>query len=124
MGDSYGSSPVRFPGFAEADGGRSMSVTDLPGYTVRHMAMFMDKLPGMHEHDPLAFEVRVRHVASMIEDHRRKEGRTNPRETPPPETRFPWDDPPPHASAPASAATVTDGSDQRGSRRPADLASL
>jgi hypothetical protein len=117
-----GSSPVRFPGFAEAGGGRFMSVTDLPGYTVRHMAMFMDKLPGMHEHDPLAFEVCVRHVASMIADHRRKEGRTDPRDTPlrlgsPGTIR-------PHASAPASAATLTDGSDQRRSRRPADLASL
>jgi len=43
------------------------------------MAMFTDKLPGMHEHDPLAFEVCVRHVASMIEDHRWEGGRTDPR---------------------------------------------
>jgi hypothetical protein len=61
-----------------------MSVTDLPGHTVRNMAMFMDKLCGMHEDDPLAFEVCVRHVASMIEDQRRQEGRTDPRENPVP----------------------------------------
>jgi hypothetical protein len=61
-----------------------MSVTDLPGHTVRNMAMFMDKLRGMHEDDPLAFEVCVRHVASMIEDQRRQEGRTYPRENPAP----------------------------------------
>ena len=47
-----------------------MSVADLPGHTVRHMAMFMDKLRGMHEDDLLAFEVCVRHVASIIEDQR------------------------------------------------------
>ena len=33
--------------------------------------MFMDKLRGMHEDDPLAFEVCLRHVASIIEDQRR-----------------------------------------------------
>ena len=42
------------------------------------MAMFMDKLRGMHEDDPLAFEVCLRHVASVIEDQRRQEGRTDP----------------------------------------------
>ena len=61
-----------------------MSVTDLPGHTVRNMAMFMDKLRGMHEDDPLAFEVCLRHVASIIEDQRRQEGRTDPRENPAP----------------------------------------
>lgn len=44
--------------------------------------MFMDKLRGMHESDPLAFEVYVRRVASMIEDQSREEGRTDPRENP------------------------------------------
>lgn len=33
----------------------------------------------MHEVDPLAFEVCVRHVATVIEDQRRGEGRTDPR---------------------------------------------
>jgi hypothetical protein len=61
-----------------------VSVTDMPGHTVRHMAMFMDKLRGMHEDDPLAFEVCMRHVASIIEDQRRHEGRTDPREKPAP----------------------------------------
>jgi hypothetical protein len=49
-----------------------MSVTNLSGHTVVNMAMFIDKLRGMHENDPLAFEVCVRHVASMIEDQRRR----------------------------------------------------
>ena len=71
MSDFYGIRPGTIPGFAEADGGRFMSVTDLPGHTVRNMAMFMDKLRGMHEDDPLAFEVCLRHVASIIEDQRR-----------------------------------------------------
>jgi len=44
----------------------------------------MDKLRGMHEDDPLAFEVCLRHVASIIEDQRRQEGRTDPRENPAP----------------------------------------
>jgi len=52
-------------------------------------AMFMDKLRGMHEDDPLAFEVCVRHIASMIEDQRREEGRTDPRGNPPDEVQFP-----------------------------------
>jgi hypothetical protein len=30
--------------------------------------------------DPLAFEVCVRHVASIIEDQRRSEGKTDPRD--------------------------------------------
>jgi len=34
------------------------------------MATFMDRLRGMHEQDPLALEVCVRHVASAIEDQR------------------------------------------------------
>ena len=84
MSDFYGIRPGTIPGFAEADGGRFMSVRDLPGHTVRNMAMFMDQLRGMHEDDPLAFEVCLRHVASIVEDQRRQEGRTDPRENPAP----------------------------------------
>jgi hypothetical protein len=84
MGDFYGIKPGTIPGFAEAGGGRFISVADLPGHTVRNMAMFMDKLRRMHEDDPLALEVCVRHVASMIEDQRREEGRADPRENPAP----------------------------------------
>ena len=84
MGDFYGIKPGTIPGFAEAGGGRFISVADLPGHTVRNMAMFMDKLRGMHEDDPLAFEVCVRQIASMIEDQRREEGRTDPRGNPAP----------------------------------------
>jgi hypothetical protein len=84
MGDFYGIKPGTIPGFAEAGGGRFISVTDLPGHTVRNMAMFMEKLRGMHADDALAFEVCVRHVASMIEDQRREEGRIDPRENPAP----------------------------------------
>ncbi|MGH3186481.1 MAG: hypothetical protein ACRDPY_34995 [Streptosporangiaceae bacterium] len=80
MGDFYGIEPGAIPGLAEVGGGGFMSAADLPGHTVRHMAMFMDKLRGMHVDDPLAFEVCVQHVASMIEDQRRKEDRTDPRE--------------------------------------------
>ena len=47
---------------------------------MQHMVMFMGKLRGMYSDDPLAFEVCVRHVASVIEDQRRGEGRTDPRE--------------------------------------------
>jgi len=46
------------------------------------MATFMDKLRGMHQHDALAFEVCVRHIASVIEDQRRKEGHADPRDEP------------------------------------------
>jgi hypothetical protein len=35
---------------------------------------------GMHAQDSLAFEVCVRHVASVIEDQRRKEGHADPRD--------------------------------------------
>jgi hypothetical protein len=84
MGDFYGIKPGTIPGFADAGGGSFMSVNHLPGHTVRNMAMFMDKLRRMHADDPLAFEVCVRHVASMIEDQRREEGRTDPRENPAP----------------------------------------
>ena len=40
----------------------------------------------MRESDPMVFEVRVHHIPSMIEDQRRKEGRTDPREDP----ALPW----------------------------------
>jgi len=47
---------------------------------VQNMVTFMDKLRSMHEQDPLAFEVCVRHVASVIEDQRRREGHADPRD--------------------------------------------
>jgi hypothetical protein len=47
---------------------------------VENMVKFMDRLRGMHTQDPLAFEVCVRHVASIIEDQRRDEGHTDPRD--------------------------------------------
>jgi hypothetical protein len=67
------------PGFADAGMGRFMSVGRLPDQTVRHMLDFMEKLRGMYDVDPLAFEVCVRHVASVIEDQRREEGKDDPR---------------------------------------------
>jgi hypothetical protein len=82
VSDFYGITPGTIPGFAEAGGGRFMSVGGLPEHTVRHMLTFMDKLRGMYDADPLAFEVCVRHVASAIEDRRREEGNTDPREDP------------------------------------------
>jgi hypothetical protein len=84
MSEFYGIKPGTVPGFAETGAGRFMSVEGLPRHTVQHMLMFMDKLRGMHEADPLAFEVCIRHVASVIEDQRRDEGRTDPREDPTP----------------------------------------
>jgi hypothetical protein len=80
MTDFYGITPGAIPGFADAGSGKFMSVEGLPNHTVRHMAMFMDKLRKMHDDDPLAFEVCVRHVASVIEDQRRAEGKADPRE--------------------------------------------
>jgi hypothetical protein len=80
MSDFYGITPGTVPGFAESGTGRYMSVGGLPERTVQHMLTFMEKLRGMHEADPLAFEVCVRHVASVIEDQRREEGKTDPRE--------------------------------------------
>ena len=84
MSDFYGIKPGTIPGFAETGGGTFMSVGGLPEHTVRNMLTFMDKLRGMYETDPLAFEVCVRHVASAIEDQRREEGKTDPREDPAP----------------------------------------
>ncbi len=82
--DFYGIKPGTIPGFAETGGGKFMSVEGLPAHTVRHMVMFMDKLRRMYAEDALAFEVCVRHVASIIEDQRRGEGNTDPRENPAP----------------------------------------
>jgi hypothetical protein len=82
MADFYGIKPGAIPGFADAGGGKYMSVESMPEQTVRHMVMFMGKLRGMYSEDPLAFEVCVRHVASVIEDLRRGEGKTDPRENP------------------------------------------
>jgi hypothetical protein len=44
------------------------------------MVTFTATLRGMHAQDPLAFEVSVRHVASAIEDQRRKESHADPRD--------------------------------------------
>ncbi len=82
MTDFYGIKPGTIPGFAEVGAGTFMSVEGLPERTVRHMVVFMGKLRRMYEDDPLAFEVCVRHVASVIEDLRRGEGKTDPREDP------------------------------------------
>ena len=83
MGDFYGIELGTIPGFAEAGGGKFMSVEGLPNSTVANMAAFMEKLRRMHADDPLAFEVCVRHVAAAIEDQRRGEGRADPRDATP-----------------------------------------
>jgi len=75
----YGIKPGTVPGFAEAGTGRFMSVQGMPERTVRHMLSFMQKLRVMYETDPLAFEVCLRHVATVIEDQRREEGKADPR---------------------------------------------
>lgn len=79
MSGFYGIRQGTVPGFAETGAGKFMSVQGLPDETVRNMLNFMEKLRGMHEVDPLAFEVCVRHVATMIEDQRREEGKDDPR---------------------------------------------
>ena len=84
MGNFYGIEPGTVPGFAEAGAGRFMSMQGLPEQTVHHMRSFMQALRGMHETDPLAFEVCVRHVATVIEDQRCEEGKTDPRKDPAP----------------------------------------
>ena len=81
MGDFYGMKPGTIPGFADAGSGTFISVEGLPHGTVTNMVAFMEKLRRMHQDDPLAFEVCVRHVASAIEDQRRTEGRADPRDT-------------------------------------------
>jgi hypothetical protein len=62
MSDFYGMKPGNVPGFAEAGDGRFIGVQGLPEQTVQ-----------------LAFEVCVRHVATVIEDKRREEGKADPR---------------------------------------------
>lgn len=79
MSDFYGIKSGTVPGFAETGAGRFMSVGKLPEQTVRNMLDFMENLRGMHDADPLAFEVCVRHVVSVIEDQRREEGKADPR---------------------------------------------
>lgn len=79
MSDFYGIKPGTVPGFAESGAGRFMSVGGLPDQTVQNMLSFMKKLRDMYEADPLAFEVCVRHVATVIEDQRRDEGKDDPR---------------------------------------------
>ena len=80
MTEFYGIQLRTIPGFAEAGGGTFMSVQGLPDHTVENMVTFMDRLRGMHAQDPLAFEVCLRHVASVIEDQRRGEGHADPRD--------------------------------------------
>jgi hypothetical protein len=80
MTEFYGIPAGTIPGFADAGDGKFMSVQGLPDRTVQNMGRFMDKLRGMYKQDPLAFEVCVRHVASMIEDQRRREGHADPRD--------------------------------------------
>ncbi len=80
MSDFYGIDPGTIPGFAELNAGRFMGVGSLPEDTVQHMLTFMQRLRAMHRDDQLAFEICVRHVASVIEDQRRAEGRADPRE--------------------------------------------
>jgi hypothetical protein len=80
MSEFYGIEPGSVPGFAEAGGGKFMSVEGLPSHTVTHMVTFMERLRRMHRDDPLAFEVCVRHVSSVIEDQRRNEAKADPRD--------------------------------------------
>jgi len=61
-------------------------VQGLPDGTVQNMVTFMATLRGMHAQDPLAFEVCVRHVASVIEDQRGKGGPYQPAGRPRPLT--------------------------------------
>ena len=80
MGDFYGIEPGTIPGFTEVGDGKFMSVEGLPNGTLTNMVAFMEKLRRMHEDDPLAFEVCVRHVAAAVEDQRKGEGRADPRD--------------------------------------------
>jgi len=85
MSDFYGIKRGAIPGVAETGTGHFMGVEGLPEATVQHMIRFMERLRDMHRADPLAFEVCVRHVASVIEDQRLDEGRADPRDGSPPE---------------------------------------
>ena len=80
MTDFYGIQTGTIPSFADAGDGKYMSVQGLPDRTVRNMVKFMERLRGMHALDPLAFEVCLRHVASVIEDQRLSESHTDPRD--------------------------------------------
>ncbi len=81
MTEFYGIQAGTIPGFAEAGGGkfreRCRACRTAP---VKNMVKFMDRLRGMHAQDALAFEVCVRHVASVIEDQRREESHADPRD--------------------------------------------
>ena len=55
-------------------------MTGLPDRTVPNMITFVDELRGMQAQDPLTSKVCLRHVASVIDDQRRKEGHTDPRD--------------------------------------------
>src|SRR3974377_1732505 len=70
--DFYGIQAGTIPGFAQAGGGIFMSVMGLPDRTVRNMITFMDELRGMQAQDPRASKGCLGHVASVIEDQRRK----------------------------------------------------
>ncbi len=85
MSDFYGIKRGAIPGFAESGSGHFMGVEGLPETTVQHMLRFMERLRDMHRADPLAFEVCVRHVATVIEDQRLDEGRADPRDGSSPE---------------------------------------
>jgi hypothetical protein len=82
MSDFYGINVGTVPGLAEVGTGRFMGVEGLPEETVRHMLNFMASLRGMCLEDELAFEICIRHVASVIENQRRTEGKDDPREEP------------------------------------------
>ena len=47
MTEFYGIQTGTIPGFAEAGGGKFMSVQGLPDRTVKNMVKFMDRLRGM-----------------------------------------------------------------------------
>jgi hypothetical protein len=78
--DFYGIQAGTIPSFAEAGGGKFMSVRGLPDRTVRNMATFMDKLRGMHEQRPAGVGGVRTARRFAIEDRRRNEGHTDPRD--------------------------------------------
>ena len=83
MSDFYGIEPGAIPGFADAGDGKFIGVQGLRGRspygTWSHSWASCAVCP---EEDALAFEVCVRHVASVIEDQRRGEGNADPRGNP------------------------------------------
>ena len=116
MTEFFGIWAGTIPGFTEAGGGKFMSVLGLPDRTVQNMVTFMATLRGMHAQDPLAFEVCVRHVASVIEDQRRKEGPYRPTGRPRPLTLV-YSGSVTHCQPPVSSCTAH----QEGSRRVGQL---